>query len=212
MSDLFSQSLRDVLKVSASSEPVPGGGSIAAITAGFAASMAAMVCNLTIGKKKYKDVESQVIGIRDRAMALMSRAEDLVEADMTQFKRFMEYYRMPAETDEDKERRDHLIQEALTGATETPLDIARASLDVLRLVDELAPIGSKMAISDAGVAAYLADAALRAALLNVDINLPQIKDRAFAVSAEEDKNGLLKQAAELRERALSIVSRRLACS
>lgn len=212
MSELFSQSLRDVLKVSASSEPVPGGGSIAAIAAGFAASMAAMVCNLTIGKKKYKDVEAQVTLVRDRAMSLMSRAEDLVDADMTQFRRFMEYYKMPAETDDEKARRDHLIQEALKGATQTPLDIAHASLEILRLVTELAPIGSKMAISDAGVAAYLADAGLRAALLNVDINLPQIKDRVFAESAEKDKNGLLEQAAELKERSLSTVARRLAGS
>lgn len=212
MSELFSQSLRDVLKVSASSEPVPGGGSIAAISAGFAASMAAMVCNLTIGKKRYKDVEAQVTRLRDRAMGLMNRAEELVDADMTQFKRFMEYYKMPAESGEEKERRDYLIQGALKGATQTPLDIAHASLEILELVEELAPIGSKMAISDAGVAAYLADAGLRSALLNVDINLPQIKDRAFADAAEQDKNGLLEQAAVLKEKSLSTVARRLAGS
>ena len=171
--------------------------------------MAAMVCNLTIGKKRYKDVESQVISIRDRAMGLMNRAEDLVEADMAHFKRFMECYKMPAGTDEEKERREHLIQEALKGATQTPLDIARAALEVLELVDELAPIGSKMAISDAGVAAYLADAGLRAALLNVDINVPQVTDRAFASRALEDKNGLLEQAAKLKDSSMSVVTRRL---
>ncbi|HHX27845.1 MAG: cyclodeaminase/cyclohydrolase family protein [Bacillota bacterium] len=212
MSDLFSRSLRDVLKVSASSEPTPGGGSIAAITAAFAASMVGMVCNLTIGKKRYKSVEEQVIRIRDRAMALMNRAEDLVEADMTVFGRFMECYKMPAGTDEEKERRQLLIQEALKGATGTPLDIARAALSILELVDELAPIGSQMAISDAGVAAYLADAAVRAALLNVDINVPLIKDAAFRDEALANKNGLLEQAAVLKERAAATVSRRLQAS
>ncbi|NLA60801.1 MAG: cyclodeaminase/cyclohydrolase family protein [Firmicutes bacterium] len=209
MSDLFSQSLRDVLKGSASSEPTPGGGSIAAITAGFAASMVGMVCNLTIGKKKYKSVEEQVTRIRDRALALMNRAEDLVQADMAVFGRFMECYKMPASTDEEKERREHLIQEALKGATETPLDIARAALNILELVDELAPIGSQMAISDAGVAAYLADAAVRSALLNVDINVPMIKDQSFVAKALEDKNGLIEQAAVLKDRAVATVSRRL---
>jgi formiminotetrahydrofolate cyclodeaminase len=209
MSDLFSQSLRDVLKVSASSEPTPGGGSIAAITAAFAASMVGMVCNLTIGKKKYRNVEEQVTRIRDRAMALMNRAEELVQADMTVFGRFMECYKMPSGTEEEKERREHLIQEALKGATNAPLDIARASLTILELVDELAPIGSQMAISDAGVAAYLADAAVRAALLNVDINVPLIKDRAFADEALKHKNGLLEQAAVLKGRAAATVSRRL---
>lgn len=210
MSELFSESLRDVLKVSASSQPTPGGGSVAAIAAAFAASMTAMVCNLTIGKKKYRDVETQVTRIRDRAVALMNRAEELVEDDMTQFRRFMESYKLRAETDEEKEQRGYLIQEALKGATKTPLEIARAALEILELVDELAPIGSKMAISDAGVAAHLAEASLKSALLNVDINLPQIADKSFAAEAEKDKNGLIEQAAVLKERAISKVSGRLA--
>jgi formiminotetrahydrofolate cyclodeaminase len=210
MSELFSQSLRDVLKVSASSEPTPGGGSVAAIAAAFAASMSAMVGNLTIGKKKYRDVEPQVTLIRDRALCLMNRMEELVDADMQQFRRFMEFYKMPATTDEEKERKDHLIQEALRGATETPLEIARACLEILKIVDEVAPIGNTMAISDAGVAAYLAEAALRAALLNVDINLPNLKDEAFAQKARDDKEGLIEQARQLKDRALATISGRMA--
>lgn len=209
MSDLFSQSLRDVLKVSASSEPTPGGGSVSAIAAAFAASMAAMVANLTIGRKKYRDVEPEVTRLRDRALCLMNRAEELVDADMSQFKRFMEYYKMPAASDEEKERREHLIQEALKGATETPLQIARACLEILSVVDEIAPIGNAMAISDAGVAAYLAEAALKSALLNVDINLPQVKDQSFAEAAEKDKNGLIQQAVQVRDKALNTISSRM---
>ena len=210
MSELFSRSLTDVLKVSASSEPTPGGGSVAAIAAAFAASMAAMVGNLTIGKKKYRDVEPQVTTLRDRALCLMNRMEELVDSDMQQFRRFIEYYKMPAATDEEKERKDHLIQEALEGATETPLEIARACLEILKVVDEVAPIGNTMAISDAGVSAYLAEAALRAALLNVDVNLPSLKDEAFVRKAQSDKEGLIAQAQELKDRALSTISRRMA--
>lgn len=209
MSELFSQSLRDVLKVSASSEPTPGGGSVAAIVAAFAASMSAMVANLTIGKKRYRDVEQQVTRLRDRALCLVSHAEELVDADMSQFKRFMEYYKMPAVTGEEKERREYLIQEALKGATETPLEIAGACLEILKVADEIAPIGNTMAISDAGVSVYLAEGALRAALLNVDINLPQVKDQDFVKSAEKDKEGLIRQAAEIRDRALSAISARM---
>ncbi len=209
MSELFSQSLRDVLKVSASSEPTPGGGSVSAIAAAFAASMAAMVANLTIGRKKYKDVEQEVTRLRDRALCLMNRAEELVDADMSQFRRFMEYYKMPATTDEEKERREHLIQEALKGATETPLEIARLCLEVLKVVDEIAPIGNTMAISDAGVAAHLADGALKSALLNVDINLPSIKDEAFAREARENKEGLIDQARQLSGKALAAISGRM---
>ena len=210
MGELFSESLRDVLKVSASSEPTPGGGSVAAITAAFAASMSAMVANLTIGKKKYKDVESQAVSLRDRALCLMNRAEELVDADMAQFRRFMECYRMPSGSEDEKERREHLIQEALKGATETPLEIARTCLEILKIADEIASIGNAMAVSDAGVSCYLAEAALRAALLNVDINLPQIKDEAFVASAKKSKEGLIDQATELKERALRVISARMA--
>lgn len=209
MSELFSQSLRDVLKVSASSEPTPGGGSVAAMVAAFAASMSAMVGNLTIGKKKYRDVEPEVTRLRDRALCLMNRMEELVDADMQQFRRFMEFYKMPAATDEEKERKEHLIQEALRGATETPLEIARACIEILKIVDEVAPIGNTMAISDAGVSAYLAEAALQAALLNVDINLPLLKDEAFAKKALDDKEGLIEQARQLKDRALATISRRM---
>lgn len=209
MSELFNSSLRDVLKVSASSEPTPGGGSVAAIAGGFAAAMTAMVGNLTIGKRRYRDVEAQVTSIRDKALCLMNRAEDLVESDMAQFNRFMDCYKMAVSTPEEKERREHLIQEALKGATETPLEIARMCLEILTLVDEISPIGSKMAISDAGVAAYLAEAGLQAALLNVDINVPQIKDEKFANQALQEKEGLIARAKEFRERSTATVSGRI---
>jgi len=212
MSELFDMSLRDVLKVSASKEPVPGGGSVSAIAASFAVAMAAMVSNLTIGKKKYKDVEEKVTSIRDRALGLMTRLEELVDLDMAHFKRFMEIYRMPKETQEEKERRDHLLEEALQAATGTPLEIARTCLEILHMVLELAPIGNAMAISDAGVSAYLAEASLRAALLSADINLPQIKDGEYVQRITKEKDGLVQQAQDLKERALAIVFSRMSGS
>jgi len=140
----------------------------------------------------------------------MSQAEDLVEADMAVFGRFMECYKMPAATPEEKEQREGLIEEALKGATEIPIKIAKLALQILELVDEIAPIGNRTAISDAGVAAYLADAGLRAALLNVDINVPNLKDRAFALWAQEEKDALLARAEELKSRSVSTVLGRLA--
>jgi formiminotetrahydrofolate cyclodeaminase len=209
MSDLFSGSLRDVLKVSASSEPVPGGGSVSAIAAAFAAAMSAMVANLTIGKKRYKKVEPQVTALRDRALCLMSRFEELVDDDMAIFKRFIEHYKLSAETPEEQARKECLIQESLKGATETPLEIARTCMSILEIVREIAPIGSKMAISDAGVAAYLAEASLKAALLNVDINVPQIKDPQFVERAKAEKEGLIEQAERISRESLAVVISRL---
>ncbi len=209
MTDLFDQSLRDVLRVAASSEPVPGGGSVSAIAAAFAASMAAMVGSLTIGKKKYRDVEAQVTSIRDRALALISRSEDLMNDDMGVFNKFMGHYKMTATTSEEKVRKESLIQGALKDATETPLEIARACVEILEIVQEIAVIGNKMAISDAGVSAYLAEAALKAVLLNVDINVPQIKDSEFVKRAKDEKQELITKAETLRASSLETVSARI---
>lgn len=209
MGRLFDKSLSDILQEAASSAPTPGGGSVSGIAAAFAASMAAMVGNLTIGKKKYRDVEEQVTALRDRALGLMSTFENLVEEDISQFGKFMEAYRLPKSTEEEKQHREGVLQQALKGATETPLKVARACVELLELVCELAPIGNTMAISDAGVAAYLAEAALYAVLLNVDINVPMIKERGFAVQAIEEKEGLMEQARSLREKAVAIVSERM---
>ena len=159
MGRLFDKSLSDILQEAASSAPTPGGGSVSGIAAAFAASMAAMVGNLTIGKKKYRDVEEQVTALRDKALGLMAAFETLVEEDISQFGKFMEAYRLPKSTEEEKQHREGVLQQALKGATETPLKVARACVELLELVCELAPIGNTMAISDAGVAAYLAEAA-----------------------------------------------------
>jgi formiminotetrahydrofolate cyclodeaminase len=207
--DLFSQPLSDILRASASREPTPGGGSVSAVTAAFAASMVAMVANLTIGNKKYRDVEDEVTDIRNRAMALLSQAEELVQTDMVAFRRFMEAYKMPSDTAELKEQKEMAIQEAVRGATEAPLQIARTCLEILELTVEIVPIGNKMAVSDAGVAAYLGEAALGAALLNVDVNLPLVKDKSFAENVTKEKEALKKKAASLKERALFTVLSRM---
>jgi formiminotetrahydrofolate cyclodeaminase len=210
LGSLFDKSLSEILRESASSAPTPGGGSVSGIAAAFAAAMAAMVGNLTIGKKKYKDVEAEVTVLRDKALDLMSTFEALVEEDISQFAKFMEAYRLPKNTQEEKQKREQVLQQALKGATETPLKVARACVELLDLVCKLAPIGNTMAISDAGVAAYLAEAGLRAVLLNVDINVPMIKDQDFVAQARKEKEGLIEQASKLREKAVSIVSERMA--
>lgn len=210
MGSLFDKSLSEILRESASSAPTPGGGSVSGIAAAFAAAMAAMVGNLTIGKKKYKDVEAEVTVLRDKALDLMSTFEALVEEDISQFAKFMEAYRLPKNTQEEKQKREQVLQQALKGATETPLKVARACVELLDLVCKLAPIGNTMAISDAGVAAYLAEAGLRAVLLNVDINVPMIKDQDFVAQARKEKEGLIEQASKLREKAVSIVCERMA--
>ena len=209
MKELFSLSLEEVINMSASSEPTPGGGSVSAICAAFAASMAAMVGNLTIGKKKYKDVEEKVTELRDEAVCLISEFENLVYEDISQFGKLMDVYKMPKSTDQEKEERETVLQEALKGATETPMKVARACVNLLRIVCELAPIGNKMAISDAGVAAYLGEASLRAVLLNVDINIPSIKDEEYVKNVILERDNLIAEGHALKEKALTVVMERM---
>lgn len=209
MGMLFDKSLRDIIELSSSKSPTPGGGSISAIAGALGLSMAAMVCNLTLGKEKYSDVEPEVKIILKTAEGLINRLMELTGDDIKVFSKVMSAYRMPRASDEEKEAREAAVQEALKGATEIPMEIARACLKALQVSCRLASIGNKTAVSDAGVAAVLAEAALSGALLNVDINTPMIKDRDYSDRILAEKEKLLKEAGILKERSLAIVRERI---
>ena len=179
MGDFFNKSLREIIELSSSSAPVPGGGSVSAIVACLGAAMTAMVCNLTTGKEKYRDVEPHVQEINNSLSPLLAKLEYLVEEDMAEFQRFMSAYRLPRDTEEQKAAREEALQGALRGSTEIPLEIARTCLVILQLTQRLSGIGNKMAISDAGVAATITEAALNSVLLTASGNVPLIKDAAM---------------------------------
>lgn len=209
MNNIFDTSLREVLAASASDAPTPGGGSVSAIVGSFGVAMVSMVANLTVGKEKYKDVEPQVKAILEKTGKLMNRLEELVQEDIKAFGKFMEVLKMPKDTEEQKNLRASMMQEALKAATDTPMEIARVCLEGLELAAELAGIGNKGAISDVGVAAYVAEAALNSVLLSVDINIPSIKDEAYVDRIQKEKYGLIVKAAQLREKAVSQVRERM---
>jgi formiminotetrahydrofolate cyclodeaminase len=205
----FDKSLRDTISVAASNEPTPGGGSVSAMVACFGVAMTAMVCNLTLGKEKFKDVEPQVQEIVDTSYGLLKKLEELVDADMSDFGDFMATLRMPKGTDEEKAARTAAMQKALKSATDTPMEIARVCLKALEITDKLAPIGNKMAISDAGVAAVVAEAALNGVLLSADINLPMIKDEEYVKKTVAEKEQMVAEAKRLRDKAFAVVQERL---
>ncbi|HHY60834.1 MAG TPA: cyclodeaminase/cyclohydrolase family protein [Clostridia bacterium] len=209
MNNIFDTSLREVLAASASDAPTPGGGSVSAIVGSFGVAMVSMVANLTVGKEKYKDVEPQVKVILEKTGKLMNRLEELVQEDIKAFGKFMEVLKMPKDTEEQKNLRASMMQEALKAATDTPMEIARVCLEGLELAAELAGMGNKGAISDVGVAAYVAEAALNSVLLSVDINIPSIKDEAYVDRIQKEKYGLIVKAAQLREKAVSQVRERM---
>ena len=176
----------------ASKASTPGGGSAAAIIGAMGAALVSMVCNLTIGKKNYEEVENELKDVLKQAEELRERLTDMVRADVEVFNRVMGAYGMPKETDEEKAARSEEIQAALKAATDVPLECARACAEVIELSKIAADKGNLNVISDAGVAVVAAEAALRSAALNVYINIGGIKDKAFADERAADLENILK--------------------
>lgn len=209
MNDIFDQSFRKLIAVSASDAPTPGGGSVSAMVGALGVSMAAMVGNLTYGKPKYAEVENDVKEITGRAYFIISRLEKLVMADIAAFGKFMDAYRLPKKSDQEKALRDEAVQKALKTATKEPMEIARTLLEAMEITERLSKIGNKMAISDAGVAAYVCEAAINAVLLSVDINIPMITDQDFVDLIKDDKAKIITEASKLKDLAVNTVRERL---
>ncbi len=185
----------------------PGGGSTAALAGALGASLAAMVCNLTIGKKKYAEVDSEMQDILVRADELRDALLEIVDGDTEAFRTLMKAYAMPKETDGERAARTHEIQEATKQATESPLRVMQLCRDALELVGAVAVRGNQNAISDAGVGALMLGAASEAAALNVRINLPLIHDEQFAANIKHRMLAVEREVSDLEDRVLSIVTR-----
>jgi methenyltetrahydrofolate cyclohydrolase len=193
----------------ASGAPTPGGGSAAAIMGAMGAALVSMVCNVTIGKKGHESVESEMKSVRDESEKLRLRLTALVAEDVAAFDALMAAYRLPKSNEEDKSRRGAAIQSSLLGATETPLACARACAEVVALSRRAAEKGYAGVISDAGVGVLAANTALRSAALNVYINTPSLKDRAFADAATAELEQLLDDCARESELVFELVRSRL---
>jgi glutamate formiminotransferase/formiminotetrahydrofolate cyclodeaminase len=159
------------LEALSSGEPTPGGGSASAFAAAMAASLVAMVGRVTVGKKKYADVEGEIWPLIDEALELQKMMQEAVDKDAAVFEAYMKARRLPRDTEEQKSDRIKAIQAASINAAEVPLQVAQQALQILRLAVKAAELGNVNAISDAGTAAALAKSAIKGAGLNVRINL-----------------------------------------
>jgi formiminotetrahydrofolate cyclodeaminase len=193
----------------ASGAPTPGGGSAAAIMGAMGAALISMVCNVTIGKKDHEAVEAEMKSVRDEAEKLRMRLTDMVAEDVAAFGALMAAYRLPKATEDEKSRRAAAIQASLLAATETPLSCARACAQVVALSKRAGEKGYAGVISDAGVGVLAANTALRSAALNVYINTPSLKDRAFADAATAELEQLLDTCARESELVFELVRSRL---
>jgi len=193
----------------ASAEPEPGGGSVAALVGALAAALVSMVTNLTLGKEKYAGVEAVMVDLKVNAEFVRARLADLVTEDALAYGAVAEAMKLPKGTDDEKTVRADALQEALVGAALVPLEVAEAATEVARLTLTAAELGNPNAVSDAGVAAVLADAAAHSAALNVKINLAWIDDKDFCRDTWTRVEAVLSETAHLRDVVLSLTYAKL---
>ena len=189
----------------ASERPTPGGGGAAAVCGAIGAALVSMVANLTIGKKNYQAVSSDLKAVNAKAEALRAELTEAIQEDIAAFNGVMGAYGLPRANEEEKARRSAAIQAALKEATLAPLRAVKACFEVIRLSADAAEKGNLNAISDAGVAALAANAGLRSAALNVFINAKAIKDREFAEKQLSEVNELVACGEEMTESVYKIV-------
>jgi formiminotetrahydrofolate cyclodeaminase len=188
----------------ASNAPAPGGGSVAALSGALGAALISMVCNLTVGKKGYEDVQDDIHDLLTQSEALRKELADLLEADVEAYTGYSVAAKMPRSTDEEK-----AMQAALKVATDVPLRIAEAAVKVMDLCMPAAEKGNKWAVSDAGVAVLMAEASLRSAALNVLINLGSLKDQVFVAEKRGKLESLLEGKGPMRDEIYDYVVGRL---
>ena len=193
----------------ASSNPVPGGGSVAAHAGALAAALAQMVAGLTIGKKKYAAVDAEMKEAALKAVSLGNTLTALVKRDAEAYSHVSEVYKLPKEPAEAATRRVDAVTTALLKAAEVPLETARASVEVAQLAALVAEKGNTNAVTDAGVAALLAQAACKGAAYNVRVNVRALDDKSKGATLAREAELLVKKAGELAERATSAVERAL---
>lgn len=198
---LVELTVKEFLNKVAGNDPVPGGGSVAALCGAIASSLAAMVANLTLGKKNYEACQEQMQHIA----ALAAERKDVFVADIDRdseaYDRVFACFKMPKATDEEKSARSAAIQEATKHAALVPMQVARNAYELMSVIVEVARHGNRNAVTDACVAMMTARSAVLGALMNVRINLGSLKDKEFALSLQDEADELERQAL-LKEKAL----------
>lgn len=194
------KSCREFVDVLASKEPVPGGGGASALVGAIGMALGSMVGNLTLGKKKYADVQEDIKAILNKAKILQDELIALVEKDAKVFEPLSKAYGLPRSTEEEKKKRDKVMEEALRIACSAPLKIMEKALEAMELHEELAHKGSRIAISDVGVGVIFLKSALMGASLNVFINTGMMKDRDYADEIDKKADAMLEEGMKKADR------------
>jgi formiminotetrahydrofolate cyclodeaminase len=203
------EQLKTFIDEVASSSPAPGGGSVAALSGSLGVALISMVCRLTIGKKKYADVQSRMEEIVKKSDELKDRFLFYMMSDTDSFNLVMKAFSLPKDTDEQKNVRQREIQDATKKATLIPLDVMKSSAEAIILASDVAEKGNKNSISDAGVAALMLVSAMEGAYLNVKINLQSVTDVEFVNRYGKEASQLAVEVRRKAENVHEIVARNL---
>ena len=181
------------LNTLASKSPIPGGGGASAIGGALAAALGQMVANLTVGKKKYAAVEETMQEVLGKLQTCQADFLDLVDQDAKVFAPLAAAYALPTSTEEEKQEKARIMEERLLAASLVPLHMMEKAAEMLEFLEILAEKGSRMAVSDVGVAVQFARTALTGAIMNVYINTKSMKNREKAEELNTKANDLMKQ-------------------
>ena len=199
--------ISEYLEVLSSKAPVPGGGGASALAGALGNALGQMVVNLTVGKKKYAEVEEEMQKYLTDLKTMQQEFLHLSDRDAEVFAPLAECYRLPSTTPEEKEHKDAVMEEKLLDASMVPVEIMEKALELLEILDVLADKGSRMAVSDVGVAVQFTRTALLGAVMNVYINTKSMKNRVKAEEINQSAKRMVKigtsQADEIYEKVLA---------
>ena len=208
--DFAQASCTEFVTVLASNAPVPGGGGVASLVGALGVALGGMVCNLTTGKKKYAQYEEDIQRIMKEAEGLKQTMMGMIDQDAENFLPLSKAYGLPTSTEEEKQYKEETMQAALKVAIQVPVDIVKVSYQAIKLHQELADKGSKLAISDVGCGVLCLKGAMMSGWLNVVINLSSIHDEAYVSQIKDELLPMLEEGQkicdEVYEKVLNILN------
>lgn len=199
----------DFLNKVAGSDPVPGGGSVAALNGAIASALAAMVAGLTIGKKGYEDTAEIMKHIQTLALTQKTGFVADIDRDSEAYNKVFDCFKLPKNTDEEKNIRSAAIQEATKFAALVPMQVARNAYELMGIIADVAKLGNRNAVTDACVAMMSARSAVLGALMNVRINLGSLKDRTFVEQLQSEADELERKACTKEKELLDAINQDL---
>ncbi|WP_286315185.1 cyclodeaminase/cyclohydrolase family protein [Romboutsia ilealis] len=199
----------EFVNVLASKSAVPGGGGAAALVGAIGMALGSMVCNLTIGKKKYAEYEESIKEILVKAREIEKKLLSMIDKDAKNFIPLSKAYGLPNSTEEEKKIKEEIMENALKVACEVPIDIVRVCFDAIKLHEDLVDKGSKLAISDVGVGVQCLRAAILSGQLNVVININSIKDMEYVEAIRKEVNSVVEEGVKICDEVYAKVEKAL---